>query len=220
MNNFEIIHFSIGGLKLQEPMSLITNWLIAFFCFYAVLKIKWSDSYSVKAFRRFYLILGISMIFGGLGHVCFEYFGIYGKFPAWILGTLAGYFMGKGVLFYWKEHSSYKILNIFLLVKSIVLLALSLISLKFIFIAVDIMITYLMYAGFISFRLWMKEKIEMKFFVYGIIILFPSLFVFLMNINLHRYLNRDDLSHILMLACIIFFYCGVKRINLNYAKKN
>ncbi|MCE3296966.1 MAG: hypothetical protein K0R65_2680 [Crocinitomicaceae bacterium] len=218
MNDFEIIHFSLWGLKLQEPMALLTNWLIAFFCFFALLRIKWSNAYPVKYFRMFYLVLGISMIFGGLGHLLFQYFGLYGKIPSWILGTLAGYYIGKGVLYYWKDHPSYRFFNIFLVVKSIVLLILSLVFLKFIYVAVDVIITYIMYSGYIAFRLWMKNKIEMRFFVYGIIILFPSMFIFLMNINLHRYLNRDDLSHVLMLACIILFYEGVKRLNMKYSK--
>lgn len=218
MNDFEIIQFSIWGLKLQEPMALITNWLIAAFCFFALFRLKWSDSYPVKYFRLFYLVLGISMILGGLGHLLFQYLGVYGKIPSWILGTLAGYYIGKGVLFYWRGHQSYAFLNAFLILKSIVLLALSLIFLKFIFVAIDVIITYILYSGYIALRLWMNDKIEMKFFVYGIIILFPSMFVFLMNINLHRFLNRDDLSHVLMLGCIILFYVGVKRLNMKYAK--
>ena len=159
------------------------------------------------------------MILGGLGHLLFQYFGMYGKIPAWILGTLAGYYIGKGVLYYWRDHPSYRFLNVFLVVKSIVLLVLSLVLLKFIFVAIDVIITYILYSGYIAFRLWMKDKIEMKFVVYGILILFPSMFIFLLNINIHRYLNRDDLSHVLMLFCIIFFYNGVKRLNLKYSKQ-
>ncbi len=219
MTDFEIIHFSIGGLKLQEPMALVTNWLVAFFCFFVLIRTKWSASAPVKSFRMFYLILGVSMILGGLGHLLFQYFGMYGKIPAWILGTLAGYYIGKGVLYYWRDHPSYRFLNVFLVVKSIVLLVLSLVLLKFIFVAIDVIITYILYSGYIAFRLWMKDKIEMKFFVYGILILFPSMFIFLLNINIHRYLNRDDLSHVLMLFCIIFFYNGVKRLNLKYSKQ-
>ena len=219
MNDFEIIKFSFAGLTLQEPMALITNWLVAVFCFFVVLKIKWSNSESVRSFRLFYLILGISMVFGGLGHLFFQYLGMYGKFPSWILGTVAGFYIGKGVLVYWKEHKSYSFFKFFLISKALILLSLSLIFQKFIFVAIDVILTYIIYSGYISYRLWMKDKVEMKFFVYGIIILFPSMFIFLMNINLHRFLNRDDLSHILMLFCIIFFYSGIKRINNNYSKQ-
>lgn len=216
MNNFEIIEFSIGNLKLQEPIALITNWLIALFCFFVLMKVKWSDAYPIRSFRLFYAVLGISMIFGGLGHLFFQYFGLYGKIPSWGLGILAGYYMGKGVLYYWKKHQSYRFFSFFLIFKSLTLFILSVIFLKFIFVAVDMIFTYILYSGYIAYRLWKKDKIEMKFFVYGVIILFPSLFIFLMNINLHLYFNRDDFSHLLMLGCIMFFYKGVKSLNIKY----
>lgn len=218
MKGFEIIKFSFAGLTLQEPMALITNWLIALFCFYVVFRIRWSESYSSQTFRKFYLVLGTSMIFGGLGHVLFDYFGFWGKYPSWILGTLSGFYLGKGVLHYWKDHKSYHFFNYLLIIKSIILLVLTLVTFKFIYLTIDITLTYLLYSGYMALSLWKKDKNEMKYFVYGVIILFPSLFIYLFKVDLHRFLNREDLSHVFMLACIVFFYFGVKKINLNYAK--
>lgn len=220
MHPFEIIHFTIGGLQLQEPMALVTNWLISFFCFFVFANTKWSTSYSSNAFKYFYLLLGISTFFGGLGHLFFHYFGIYGKFPCWITGVAASLAIGKGILFYWKEKPFYTNWNIFIWMKSISLLALGLFSEKFIFIAIDAILTYLLYSGYLSWKLWKSEKKEMRYFVYGMAVLFPSAFIFLLNINIHRYLNRDDLSHLLMLTCIIFFYFGVKKLNLAYLSKS
>ena len=218
MNNFEIIEFSIGGLRLQEPIALTTNWLTALFCFFIVIRVNWSDASPMKSFRLFYLVLGISMIFGGIGHLFFQYFGFYGKIPSWGLGILAGYYMGKGVLYYWREHQSYRFFNFFLIIKSIALFILSVVFLKFIFVAIDMIITYILYSGYMAYRLWKKENDEMKYFVYGVMILFPSSFIFLMDINLHLYFNRDDFSHVLMFACIVFFYKAVKNLNVKYKR--
>lgn len=219
MQAFEIIHFSIGGLKLQEPIALLTNWLIASFCFYVFFKTKWSSSYSSNAFKYFYFVLGISTFFGGLGHLFFHYFGIYGKYPCWISGIIAGLFIGKGILHYWKERPMYVFWNSFLWTKSVLMLILSVTTQKFVFVAIDAILTYILYTGFLSWKLWKSDKTEMKYFVYGMAILLPSAFIFLLNINLHRFLNRDDLSHLLMLSCIIFFYLGVKKINKRYLQK-
>jgi hypothetical protein len=217
---FEVIEFKIGSLTLQEPMALITNWLIAAFCFYTVLNIKWTGTYSVKSFRLFYLYLGISTFFGGLGHLFFQYTGIFGKYPSWILAVVAGYYIGRGVLYYWRDRKSYNYFNYFLLIKSVTLLLFSLLTQKFVFVAIDSILTYILYAGYLSLRLWLHKKDEMQYFFYGMLILFPSAFIFLMNINIHRYLNRDDLSHILILGCIISFYIAVKRINQGYSMKS
>lgn len=218
MTGFNKIEFNLGGLELQEPMALITNWLIAFFCFYAFSQIKKSEKPSVNAFRSFYLVLGVSMIFGGLGHLFFKYLGFYGKYPSWILGTLAGYYVARGLLYYWERNKSYPFFKYFLIFKSSALLLATLISLKFLFIAIDVSITYIVYAGYIAYRLWTKDRIEMKFFVYGVLVLFPSLIIYALKIDLHRYFNREDLSHVFMLACIMFFYTGIRRISLKYVK--
>lgn len=218
MTGFDKIEFNLWGLELQEPMALITNWLIAFFCFYAFSQIKKSEKPSVNAFRSFYLVLGISMILGGLGHLLFKYFGFYGKYPSWILGTLAGYYVARGLLYYWERNKSYPFFKYFLIFKSSALLLATLISLKFVFIAIDVSITYIVYAGYIAYRLWTKDRIEMKFFVYGVLVLFPSLIIYALKIDLHRYFNREDLSHVFMLACIMLFYTGIRRISLKYVK--
>lgn len=216
MHPFEIIYFTIGDLQLQEPMALVTNWLISFFCFFVFVKTQWSNSYSSNAFKYFYLLLGISTFFGGFGHLFFQYFGVYGKFPCWIMGVAASLFIGKGILFYRKDKPFYNNWNVFLWAKSISLLAFSLFSKKFIFVAIDAVLTYILYSGYLSWKLWRSEKNEMKYFVYGMVVLFPSAFIFFLNINIHRYLNRDDLSHLLMLICVIIFYFGVKKLNLRY----
>ena len=39
----------------------------------------------------------------------------------------------------------------------------------------------------------------------------PSAFVFLFKLNLHKWLNKDDLSHLLILTGIIFFYSTLQR---------
>lgn len=210
---FEIIDFSFAGLSLQEPMALVTNWMITSFCIFAYLNIPWSSVYPSNKFKLFYLFLAISTFTGALGHAFFQYTGIYGKFPSWIFVILAGYQIGKGILYYWKDRKSYPFLNTFLWIKSSVLLLSSLLSLNFVFIAIDSILTYLTYGGYVCWKLVQNGREEMKYFVYGILALLPSAFIFLMNLNFHRYLNRDDLSHLLILSCIIFFYLGVKKSN-------
>ena len=96
------------------------------------------------------------------------------------------------------------------------LLSLALFLQKFVFVAIDAILTYVLYSGFIAWRISIGEKKEMKFFVYGMWVLFPSAFIFLMNINLHRFFNRDDFSHVLMLFCIMIFYVGIKQSNRKY----
>lgn len=203
------IHFTFLGLDLMEPMALITNWMIASFCFFAAFRLKDSSDKTIRLFKAFYLCLGISTFFGGLGHLFFQYTGLYGKLPSWIFGILAGIFAGKAVLEVWGDRPGKKFLHNFLIIKSVVLLLLSIWTLKFIFVTVDAILTYLLYCGYMAWKLWKAEVEAMRFLVFGVLVLLPSAFIFLLKMDLHRYLNKDDLSHLLMLACVIFFYKGI-----------
>jgi hypothetical protein len=67
--------------------------------------------------------------------------------------------------------------------------------------------------------MWKEGLEEMKFFVIGILVLLPSAFIFLLNINLHLYLNRDDLSHFIILLTIVFFLIAIRKNNQRFLKK-
>lgn len=204
----ELIEFDLAGLTLQEPMALITNWMMSVFCLYAYFKLRNTTEIDAVWWKRFFLVFTISTFFGGIGHLFFKYFGIPGKFPNWITGIMSGYFAGKGMLVHFAEDRNRRWLDLFLPVKAIVLLGLALSLQKFIFIAVDAIITYIIYCGGIGWILYKRGFTEMKFMTYGVLICLPSVFIFLLKLNVHRWLNKDDLSHLLMLSCLICFYIG------------
>jgi len=49
----------------------------------------------------------------------------------------------------------------------------------------------------------------MKYIVYGTLVLIPSAFIFILDVNLHELFNRDDLSHFIILITIIFYYKAI-----------
>src|SRR5690625_5534161 len=83
------------GLCLQEPMALITNWIIASVAFVLYYKLRPLSGDFVKNWRFFLISIGLSTFFGGLGHIFFQYTGFYGKIPSWVLGNLAAFFADR-----------------------------------------------------------------------------------------------------------------------------
>jgi len=209
----EKICFELGGLTLQEPMALITNWLISVFCAFAYFKLKDSTKEDVKLWRQFFLFFGISTFFGGTGHLFFQYFDKPGKIPNWIFGFIAGYFVSKAMLFNLKSLKLKKNLEIFVIAKMIILFLLSVYTLKFVFVAVDSMITFILFCGFIAYHLSKNGFPEYKNLYLGVLICLPTVFIFFLKLNVHRWLNKDDLSHFLMLGCLVYFYIGVSKRN-------
>lgn len=205
----ETIKFEWLGLHLQEPMAIISNLLIAALCFFAWFNLKRWNNAPNRWWRLFFLFFGISTIFGALGHAFYGYWGVEGKFPCWMMGGLANCAAAKAMFeFPTTRPAPYKEWLIWL--RSGLMVALAISTQKFIFIAIDAIITYVFYTGVFGYILYRRGVRETRFMVYGVIILFPSAFIFLMKLNLHRWLNKDDLSHLLMLGCIFCFYLGMR----------
>ncbi len=204
--------FTWMGLCLQEPMALVTNWLIALTSIFLFFQIKKPYSQFRKHWRKFYLYFAISTFFGGMGHLFFNYFDVYGKFPCWIFGVIASFHAGKAMI-------SVNMLTLdlqgklkkMLVAKGVVLAILAMVMGSFIFIMVDAILSYLIFCLGFGAYYWKKGYDSFKYTVYAIIILFPSIFIFLLKLNPHLWFNKDDLSHVLMVITIIFFYIGVRK---------
>ncbi len=215
----EIIEFSWLGLNLQEPMALITNWILASFSFFAFWSLKKGVSRFQDLWKMFYLVLGVSMLFGGLGHLFFQYTGIPGKFPSWTGGVLAGIYASFAMISLLNTRETQKKIEILVLIKSVTLLIIAFVTQKFLFVAIDTSITYLFFCGYLGIRLSRNNWQGVKFIYLGVLVLIPSAIIFGMKINIHRWLNKDDLSHVLMLGCIIFFFLGVRATQKLNAQK-
>lgn len=207
----EIIQFELFGLHLQEPIALVTNWMLATFSFFAFFTLKRNESVFQDYWRVFYFMLGLSTFFGGLGHLFFQYTGIPGKFPSWSFGIFAGIFSSFAMISIWPNTSQQKKMKSLVLIKSFILLAAAVISGKFFFVAVDTTISYLVFCGYMAYKLHQKNYEGINYIVLGVIVLLPSAFIFGLKINLHHFLNKDDLSHLFMGACISCFYFGIKK---------
>lgn len=203
--------YTIGGLCLQEPMALITNWLIAAICFICFYNLGEPTSEFEKYWKRFYLFFGLSTVFGGLGHTFFFYTDIYGKFPCWILGIFTSYNAGKAMISLYTP-SRTKLLTQLLIIKGIALLTLALTMKSFLFITIDAIVAYLIFCGGFGIYFWKKGMQGFKYIVFGVLVLTPSAFIFLLKLNPHIWFNKDDLSHVLMMVTIIFFYVGIRFI--------
>lgn len=208
----EKIPFELFGLHLLEPMAVIMNFLLAMFCFFAYATLKNpSKDPALANWRLFYLVFGISTFAGALGHAFFNYWGFFGKFPCWTTGCVANAFAAMGMIQFRGFSAPNKAVVALIWIKSIAAAVLSLITLKFIFVAVDAIVTYLAFAGVFGYVLYKRGLGEMKYTVIGVLILLPSAPIFILKLNPHPWFNKDDLSHVLMLVCIACFYVTLKK---------
>lgn len=197
-------------------MAIVTNGMIALFCFYAFFQLRgWNDSANYY-WKRFFLFFGVSTFLGMFGHGFFHYFGIYGKTPSWMFGSISNILAGLG-MFHFENYSKKNDVGIkIVVVKSLILFLLAFFTLKFVFVAIDAIITYVVYTGLYAQKIVKRGAEELKWMTFGVLLMVPAAFVFLFKINIHLWLNKDDLSHLLILTGIIFFYSTLQL----WGKKN
>lgn len=206
--------FTMFGLCLQEPMALVTNWVIAIIAFILYFRLRRPENEFQQHWRKFYFFFALSTFFSGFGHVLFNYFDVYGKYPTWILGMIAAYHAGKAMIsLNVLNRSTQRTYNYILYAKMLTFALLALIFKSFIFVMADAVITYLFFCLGFGAYYWRKGIKSFKYTVLAVLILFPSIFIFTLKLNPHIWFNKDDLSHILMAFTIIFFYLGVSRLN-------
>ncbi len=228
--DFEKIHFNLFGLDLVEPMAFVTDTIMGVFSVVlAVLLMRIKIDHPARTYWIwFFLIFGIGAFVGGLGHVFFNYWGVAGKFPSWIAGPVSIYLLEQAVI---SAHPNEKLLSWFKLLSFIKLIIVYVIftlvcvyapirekpPLAFLPTAINTIFGVILTAGFLANYFSKKIAPEFKYMVYGVLILSPSAFVFLLKINLHPWFDKNDLSHVLMIIGIYYFYLGAKR-TLPYLK--
>lgn len=225
--DFDKIHFSLFGLDLVEPMALVTDSILGItsvvFGILVMRKMKTEHPF-YSYWMWFFFVFGVGAFYGGLSHIFFNYWGVVGKFGTWIAGPISIYCIEQAMI---SAHPNSKTVN---LLKGISFWKLVIVftvwicivtmgpihekpAIGFLPIAINTIVGVLISAGVLG-RYYYKRglSINYKYFVLGVIVMLPSAFIFLMKINLHPWFDKNDLSHVLLLAGIIYFYLGCKRL--------
>ena len=224
--DFDKIHFELFGLDLVEPMALVTDSILGILSIYLgwrISKIK-SDNPFYAYWKYFFLIFGIGAFIGGFAHAFYNYWGALGKFPSWIAGPVSVYCLEQAMISLYPNEkilNRLKLISVFKLI--IVFIAFFLVcglgsiqekpSQAFLPIAINTILGVSLTAGVLG-AIYKKRISEYyRYFYLGVLIMLPSAFVFLLKINLHQWFDKNDLSHVLLGAGIVYFYIGVNKVS-------
>ncbi len=223
----EKIEFAMFGLDLVEPNTLITDGILGLLSMFLGLKIGQlaAPQNFFRNWQRFLLIFGLGAFLGGLGHVFYNYLGIAGKVPAWVLGIISVYFIEYSMISIHPEKRMITILTRISSIKLIILLGSVMLvlasgdpgnkeNLCIVLVILNSLLGVTLSAGLLGlhyYRLGISENYG--FLVLGVMVMLPSSAVFLMDINLYQWFDKNDLSHLLLAIGIIIFYMGLVRLH-------
>ena len=123
--DFDKIEISLFGFDLVEPNAFIGDSIILIVALLLASKTKKISNSSdfFKNWRYFYLLFGVDMFLGGIGHLMFKYCAFNGKYLPWILGIFCVFFVERAMLSLLKSSSKiiWKNLSLFKLILALIL---------------------------------------------------------------------------------------------------
>lgn len=178
-----------------------------------------------KNWQLFLVLFGVGTILGGIGHAFYNYLDLGGKIPAWFFAIVSVYFIESSML---SIHPDKAVANWLSILSSskLVLMLLTLvvilvvvppnkkISLSILLVILNSLMGVTFSAGFLGFHYYrIGLSSQYSFFFLGVLIMIPSAAVFLFEINLFRWFDRNDLSHLILAIGISFFYLGILQLS-------
>lgn len=209
---------NILGVRIQEPITTLTDLLVTAVCFYAYWKLS-KDGHQGKTvyFKKIYFVLmGVATLFGGLIGHAFQYaLGVEWKLLGWITSMLAVMLIERSAIEYTINlipHKWHRFLLWLNIAELIIILFLTIYTLNFKFVEFHAVWGFMIVVFTFHLFTFLKTKdIGSRFMLYGIAVLAGAMFVFNYPIAPHKWFNHNDLSHVLMaIASILFLQATLK----------
>lgn len=222
--DFDKISFDLFGYEFLELNAFIGDTLITVLSLIFAYK-----TYKIyKGIRQpfffiwtvFFVVFALTFFTGGLGHLCFNYWGIPGRGVSWFLGFLAVYYCEISMLSLLKEKTRNQLIFISKMKLIFMIIGLSW-MLLYANIAEDVdkgmllptintSIGFVYALGVLGYIYSKTISSAFRFLYISVLILLPSLFFQVLKINIHPWFDRNDVSHILLLASLVLYYMAIK----------
>ena len=205
----------IGSLKIQEPITVLTDLLVALVCVFAFIKIKSSkQNTGIVLYRWFFLATGISTLVSALiGHAFLYQWEFNAKIYGWVTGIVSVAFGQYAALYNTRELLGQKEFTLlFWLNLMEVCLALVLVFVMFSFVVVEVHSAIGLVLG-VTVLEYIKYKktnsILSKYMMIGVGIAVLAVLCHVFKLAISVWFNHLDLSHVIIAIAVYVMYKGV-----------
>jgi hypothetical protein len=225
---FEQPSIFIHGIRVDEPVTVVTDLMVSAICFYAYAKLSGiSISSKVHMYLKYYfLTMGIATCIGGLiGHGFLYVFqktidsstGVsHWKLPAWLISMFSIMLIERASIEYARPIISPKTGKFFSwlnIIEFITFVIITFSTLNFFFVQVHAAYGLLVVVSSFSTFVYIKQKTRgSKIFLIAIVFAALSALVFMNKWGISIWFTHFDISHCLMAICAWIFYMGGKQI--------
>jgi hypothetical protein len=209
--NFDYTYLILFGKIIFEPVTILTNLLIAFFCFYAFSGCSRIKTKLATQWAWFFMLIGISSLLGSVAHgVHFQLGNSFLQIVIFLMNSVslvAIYFCFKAAnITLAKGKGQNRFVDIFVITWIILLLVITFMQNNFVLIKIHagIVLTYSLIIHFLA-----NKKPGNAFIAWGIIISFLSIVVHSLHLSFSEWFNYKDIAHVIMVISLATIYRGV-----------
>ena len=204
-----------GTLRIDEPISALTDILLCAVCFFAFFKTKSLAIHkAINLYRWFFMFTGVSTLAAALiGHAFLYYFGFNAKMIGWVFGMLGVSFAVFASMYHTRPIIGNFVFKRLVLINSIeAVISLIVVFWAWSFVVVEIHAAFglLLNIAVLEYIHFQKTKSALSIrLLYGITIAIISVIAHIFTFASSVWFNHIDLSHVLMTLSIYVMYKGV-----------
>lgn len=203
------------GIRIDEPMTCLTDLFVSAVCFYAFYRLrKQKSDLKLHRYLAFYFLgMGMATTVGGIiGHGFLYALSFAWKLPGWITSMLAVALLERAVIEHARNAVSPRLSHFFKWMNIIELLTFMTITLvlqRFKFVEIHSAYGILFVVGSFSTYTFIKTKSKAsKIFMIAVSIAILSSLFYINHWSFHTWFNYLDISHTLMAIAAWVFYKG------------
>jgi hypothetical protein len=203
------------GIRIDEPITTLTDVLVAIVCFYAFFRLmRIPSQHRIKTYLLLYFLgMGIATFIGGvIGHGFLYAFSFAWKLPGWISSMLAVMLIERAAIEHAVKVAPPKAVRIFKWVNVIELLTfmtLTFVTLNFRFVEIHSAYGIMFIVGSYSVYMYWKSKSKAsKIFIWAVVFAVISSIIYLQEWSIDIWFNYLDAAHTLMAVAAFIFYKG------------
>ena len=212
------------NLRIDEPVTTLTDVLLAVICFYAFIRIGRLESAvrGRKYFRLYFLVLGTGALTGGLLGHAFQYrLTDEWKLISWILTPVSVSLIIQALLEVARPWLTGKTAAWISRINILILFPVLGLTIRYVsFLPVKYYAAFglIVMAGSLNYFIFQKSRERgVLFLVGGIGIGFLSMVIFSLEWGFSAWFNHRDISHMILCLSVFYMYKGIRMILVSNA---
>lgn len=217
MTPFQNPTIYIGDLRIDEPITTLTDLFFIGVCFFAFFKTKHvSNDKGLTLYRWFFLLTGASTLVAALiGHAFLYYFGTDAKIYGWVTGIFGTSFAQFAALYHVRKtigESVFKGLLILCFIEVITALVLVFVVWSFVVVEIHTAFGLVIMVTILENIHYKKTKSQLSLFmIYGVSVAVIAVLCHVFKLAASVWFNHADLSHIFMALSMYLMYKGASK---------